>query len=120
MPQETNHPADSFLYGECVFTTPDAGSMALTKVSTIMRVSLTDFPPLPPTLRCCPVARPFKCQGSEALRTHHGVTLSFCWLQKVYEASTSANGVALRPLRDAKVSLPYLQCLSPWCATSCE
>lgn len=30
--QETNHPSDSFLYGDCVFTTPDDGSMALTNV----------------------------------------------------------------------------------------
>jgi hypothetical protein len=30
--QETNGPADSFLYGECIFTTPDNGSMALTNV----------------------------------------------------------------------------------------
>lgn len=30
LPQETDHPDESFLYGECVFTTPDKGSMALT------------------------------------------------------------------------------------------
>ena len=110
--QETNGPADSFLYGECIFTTPDNGSMALTNVRgqhaflcpcpTRMILPDSDVHLVASNrqhLRCDSYSSAWVCC---CRRTKHRSAVP---AQKVFEAATSPNGINSRPVRTKTVRL---------------